>query len=105
LADLAGALLRGGAELSAGELVGVLATGLGVPMAAVMLGEAGCVVHSGSCRGISGREDGNGGHRRRRDAFGFAFAVGIVAGVPVAEAVQAAQAAAARAVLYPGGYE
>jgi ribokinase len=103
------ALLAGtsdGGGLPAGDLAGALADGLGVPLVVVTLGEAGCVVHAAGetwqypAQKVAAVDTTGAG-----DAFAATLAASLVAGVPVPEAVNAAQSAAARAVQHSGGHE
>lgn len=92
--------------LSPDDLAKTAAGKLGVPTVVVTLGSLGCVVHSaGVTRRYSAHQaeavDTTGGS----DAFTAALAVQLTAGAPVAEAVHAAQAAAAWAIGRSGGHE
>jgi ribokinase len=90
----------------ADRLAEALASDLGVPMVVVTLGESGCVTHvDGITRRYPIEKVAAVDVTGAGDAFMAAFAAGLVSGTPVPEAVQAAQSAAARAVLRPGGYE
>ena len=93
-------------DLLADGLAGVLAAGLGVPTVVVTLGESGSVLHaSGVTRRSPAQEAETVDTTGASDAFKATFAAHITAGVPEADAIQAAQAAAAWAIRHPGGHE
>src|SRR6202042_1163273 len=85
---------------------GALARGLGVPLVVVTLGEAGCVGHAaGESRQYPVQKVEAVDTTGAGDAFAATLAASLAAGVPVPEAVNAAQSAAARTVLHSGGHE
>jgi ribokinase len=91
---------------SARELAQRLAVQNDVPTVIVTLGSAGCVVHSVGGGGLFPAEevavvDATGAS----DAFTATLAAHLTAGAPEAEAVDAAQRAAALAIQRPGGHE
>ncbi len=93
-------------ELPPEALVGALAAELAVPTVVVTLGASGCVIHNA---GATYR------YRARRapavdatgasDAFTATVTAYLTAGASLADALRAAQAAAAVAVSRPGGHE
>ena len=100
------ALLNGGADLTADLLAGELSRKLSVPAVVVTLGEAGCVVHADGVsrlypapRAVPVDTTG------ASDAFTAVCAASLVAGAPLADAIHAAQSAAALAIGHPGGHE
>jgi ribokinase len=100
------ALLGGGEDLAAGGLAGALSQRLGVPTVAVTLGASGCALHaSGLSRRYPAPEAVAVDTTGAGDAFTATFAAHLTAGAVAAEAVDAAQAAAARAVQHAGGHD
>ena len=100
------ALLGGDEELSAGRLAGALSQRLGVPTVAVTLGAAGCALHaSGQSRHSPALKAAAIDTTGAGDAFTATFAAYLTAGAPATDAVDAAQAAAARAVQHAGGHD
>jgi len=100
------ALLKAGHGLPAGELGGALGRELGIPVVVVTLGEAGCLVHEdGTSRRYPAQQAVAVDTTGAGDAFAASFAAHLAAGWAVADAVEAAQAAAAWAVSRPGGHE
>ena len=100
------ALLNGGADLTADLLAGELSRHLSVPAVVVTLGESGCVVHADGVsrlypapRAVPVDTTG------ASDAFTAVCAASLVAGAPLADAIHAAQSAAALAIGHPGGHE
>ena len=98
--------MKDGPDLGVDDLAAVLSGELAVLTVVVTLGELGCVAHSA---GVTTRypvekivaADTTGAS----DAFTASFAAHLVAGVPAAEAIHAAQSAAAWAIRRSGGYE
>jgi hypothetical protein len=93
-------------DVPAGELAGLLSDRLGVPTVAVTLGASGCALHTSglSChypahQAVAVDTTGAG------DAFTATFAAYVTAGASEHEAVDAAQATAARAVQHAGGHD
>jgi ribokinase len=100
------ALLDGSADLGADLLAGELSRKLSVPDVVVTLGESGCVAHADGMsrlypapRAVAVDTTG------ASDAFTAVCAANLVAGVPLADAIHAAQTAAAVAIGRPGGHE
>ena len=99
------ALLKG-AGPPADTLAGALAGELGIPVVVVTLGASGCVVHEdGAARRYAAQRSVAADTTGAGDAFAATFAAHLTAGEAVAEAVEAAGAAAAQAVRHPGGHE
>jgi ribokinase len=98
--------LLNGANLTAELLAGELSRRLRVPAVVVTLGASGCVVHADGVSRLYPAPpavpvDTTGAS----DAFTAAYAAGLVAGAPPADAIGAAQSAAALAIGHPGGHE
>jgi ribokinase len=97
---------RAGHDLPADGLAGALASELGVPTVVVTLGESGCVAHTaGASREYPVQETVVVDTTGASDAFTAIFAAHLTSGAPDADAIHAAQAAAAWAVGHPGGHE
>jgi ribokinase len=93
-------------DMPADRLAEALADKLGVPTIAVTLGAAGCVTHSaGASRRYPAHEVVAVDTTGASDAFTATFAAYLAAGAAVPDAVDAAQAAAARAIQQEGGHE
>jgi ribokinase len=100
------ALLKAGHDLPAAELGGAVAGELGIPVVAVTLGETGCLVHEdGTSRRYPAQQAVAVDTTGAGDAFAASFAAHLATGWAVADAVEAAQAAAAWTVSRPGGHE
>ena len=99
-------LLDGGADLADDLLAGELSRKLSVPTVAVTLGESGCVVHAdGASRLYPAPRAVPLDTTGASDAFTAVYAASLVAGAPLADAIHAAQAAAALAIGHRGGHE
>lgn len=88
------------------KLAGAVSHKLGVPTVAVTLGAAGCALHTSGLnrlypahKAVAVDTTGAG------DAFTATFAAYLTAGASGPDAVDAAQAAAARAVQHAGGHD
>jgi ribokinase len=91
-------------EVPADGLASALAARLGMGSVVVTLGAAGCVAHAlGMTRRYPAPKAETVDTTGASDAFTATFAAYITAGAPEAEAIQAAQSAAAWAVGHPGG--
>ena len=89
-----------------GDLAGVLASELGVPLVVVTLGESGCAVHShGVTRRYPAQQVAPADTTGASDAFTAALAASLVQGKPEMAAIKAATAAATFSVGRHGGYE
>lgn len=100
------ALLDANHDVPAGELAGALSRELGVPTVAVTLGGSGCALHvSGLSRHYPAHQAVAVDTTGAGDAFTATFAAYLTAGASGPEAVDAAQAAAARAVQHAGGHD
>jgi ribokinase len=100
------ALLAVDHDLPAGELAHALSHELGVRTVAVTLGASGCALHaSGYSRHYSAHQAVAVDTTGAGDAFTATFAAYLTAGGAEPEAVDAAQAAAARAVQHAGGHD
>jgi len=100
------ALLKDGDDLPVDGLAGALSRELGIPIVVVTLGEAGCLVHEArASRKYPARQAVVVDTTGAGDAFAATLAAHLTAGESVAEAVDAAGAAAAQAIGRPGGYE
>jgi ribokinase len=99
-------LLGGTPGLAPGDLAGAVAARTSVGIVVVTLGAAGCAVFAaGSTVTYPAQRVAAVDTTGAGDAFAANFAASIVGGAPVADAVHAAQAAAARAVLHVGGHQ
>lgn len=97
---------RGASEWPTDRLAGALAAALGVPSVVVTLGALGCIAHAeGSSRRYPAHQSVAVDTTGASDAFTAAFAAYLTAGASEAEAVDAAQAAAAWAIQRTGGHE
>jgi ribokinase len=100
------ALLDGGQEVPADQLASALSHRLAVPTIAVTLGSSGCVLHaSGASRSYPAHKAAAVDTTGAGDAFTATFAAHLVAGASESDAVDAAQAAAARTVRHAGGHD
>jgi ribokinase len=100
------ALLKDGDDLPVDGLAGALSRELGIPVVVVTLGESGCLVHeAGASRRYPARQAVVVDTTGAGDAFAATFAAHLTAGENVADAVEAAGAAAAWAIGHPGGHE
>ena len=97
---------RVGCEVPADGLADALASELGVPTVVVTLGESGCVVHAaGVTRQYPVQETVVLDTTGASDAFTATLAAHLTAGASEADAVHAAQVAAAWAIRRAGGHE
>jgi len=97
---------RGASDLPTDSLAGALAAELGVPSVVVTLGALGCTTHAeGSSRRYPAHQTVAVDTTGASDAFTATLAAYLTACASEAEAVDAAQAAAARAIQRAGGYE
>jgi len=93
-------------SVPADDLASALTAQLGVTTVVVTLGESGSVLYAdGVTRRYPAQEAETVDTTGASDAFTATFAAHITAGVPEADAIQAAQAAAAWAIRHPGGHE
>jgi ribokinase len=100
------ALLEGGDDFPADSLATLLAEALGIPTVVVTLGAAGCVAHAdGAARRYPALEALAVDTTGASDAFTATLATHLTAGASEAEAIEAAQDAAAWAIGHPGGHE
>ena len=100
------ALRKGGDDLAADLLAGELSRNLSVPAVVVTLGESGCVVHAdGVSRLYPAPQAVPVDTTGASDAFTAVYAVNLVAGAPMVDAICAAQSAAASAIGHRGGHE
>lgn len=100
------ALMDGGRDVPTGELAGAVSHRLGVPTVAVTLGASGCALHtSGLSRLYPAHKAAAVDTTGAGDAFMATFAAYLTAGASEPDAVDAAQAAAARAVQHAGGHD
>jgi ribokinase len=100
------ALLDVNHDVPADELAGALSHELGVPTVAVTLGASGCALHaSGQSRHYPPHQAVAVDTTGAGDAFTATFAAYLSAGASEPEAVDAAQAAAARSVQHAGGHD
>lgn len=100
------ALLKGTDDLSADSLASLLSGDLDVPTVVVTLGASGCAAHArGAARLYPAQEVAAIDTTGAGDAFMATFAAYLTAGASEAEAIEAAQAAAAWAIRHPGGHE
>jgi ribokinase len=100
------ALLDVGQDVPAGELAGAISRELGVQTVAVTLGGSGCVLHaSGLSRHYPAHQVVAVDTTGAGDAFTATFAAYLTAGASGPDAINVAQAAAARAVQHAGGHD
>ncbi len=102
------ALLEGGQAdgLAPDDLAEAVATELGIPVVVLTLGEVGCVTHAaGTSHRYPARRAAVVDATGAGDAFMATFCAHVVEGMAVADAVDAAQSAAAWAIGHPGGRE
>jgi ribokinase len=103
------ALLSGdqaGRDMSADGLASALASELAVPTVVVTLGDSGCVAHdAGGTRRYPVQKTAAVDATGASDAFTATFAAHLAAGAPEADAIHAAQSAAAWAIRHTGGHE
>jgi ribokinase len=96
----------GGGDLSVDGLAGTLAAELAVSTVVVTLGESGCVAHAaGATRRYPVQKTTAVDTTGASDAFTATFAAHLTAGETDADAIHAAQAAAAWAIDHRGGHE
>ena len=97
---------EGGRDLPADDLAGALAAELRVPTVVVTLGESGWSSHAaGVTRRYPAQKTVAVDTTGASDAFTATFAAHITAGASEADAIHAAQSAAAWAIRHPGGHE
>ena len=96
---------EGGRNLAADGLADALADELRVPTVVVTLGESGCIAHTaGVTHRYSAQQTVAVDTTGASDAFTATFAAHLTAGAFEADAVHAAQSAAAWAIGHPGGH-
>ena len=96
---------EGGRTLAADGLASALADELQVPTVVVTLGESGCIAHAaGVTRRYSAQKTTAVDTTGASDAFTATFAAHLTAGETDADAIPAAQSAAAWAIGHPGGH-
>jgi len=96
---------EGGRNVPAEGLGGALADELQVPTVVVTLGESRCIAHAaGVTRRYSAQQTVAVDTTGASDAFTATFAAHLTAGASEADAIHAAQSAAAWAIGHPGGH-